>query len=520
MDLLEQRGEPGPTEPPESAPESGSAGLGGRVAKAAAWMVLLRFVVRGIGVVSQLILVRVLAPEDFGLIASSTVIYNMLDMLSELSISLALMQTPNPGPLLYNTAWTMGMLRGAIIGGALLLIAPFVGDYMRDPRVTDIVRVLSVAPLLQGLESVGMVTLRRNLRFERLFFYQLLNKVLGFLIAVPVAIVYRSYWALVLGGFAARFLTIPLSYVFAPHRPGFSLRHVRELLHFSRWLFVNNLLTMVDNSVMTVTLGRLAGARELGLYQVSLDLGAMPASEVAAPIRGPMYAGYARVADDPAALRDQVVDGLALLLTVILPMSIGIAVTSDYAVHVALGDKWADAVPIVSFCSLFALFDALGHFTGNVYIVRHAQRPYVVIMAIGLALRVAMVVPAALGYGVLGAVAAIALSALINMILWFAFMRRLILVQWIDLIRVSWRAVAATSAMAAAVLAAQMAWSRPIAPAETFVRWALLCGLGAAVQIGVQSALWYAGGCPSGPEERLLGALPALLARAGLRKRR
>jgi PST family polysaccharide transporter len=292
------------------------------------------------------------------------------------------------------------------------------------------------------------------------------------------------------------------------------------LLHFSRWLFVNNLLTMVDNSVMTVTLGRLAGARELGLYQVSLDLGAMPASEVAAPIRGPMYAGYARVADDPAALRDQVVDGLALLLTVILPMSIGIAVTSDYAVHVALGDKWADAVPIVSFCSLFALFDALGHFTGNVYIVRHAQRPYVVIMAIGLALRVAMVVPAALGYGVLGAVAAIALSALINMILWFAFMRRLILVQWIDLIRVSWRAVAATSAMAAAVLAAQMAWSRPIAPAETFVRWALLCGLGAAVQIGVQSALWYAGGCPSGPEERLLGALPALLARAGLRKRR
>jgi lipopolysaccharide exporter len=520
MDLYEQTDPPVPVTLPGRPPSSDSAGIGGRVARAAAWMVLLRFVFRGIGIVSQLILVRLLAPEDFGLIASATVIYNMLDMLSELSITLALMQNPNPGRHLYNTAWTMGMLRGVLIGGALWLVAPWIGDYMHDPRVTSIVHVLSIAPLLQGLESVGIVTLRRDLRFERLFLYQLLNKVFGFLIAVPIAIIYRNYWALVFGGFAARFLTIPLSYVIAPYRPAFSLRNVRELFSFSKWLFVNNILTMVDNSVMTMTLGRLDGARELGLYQVSLDLGALPASEVAAPIRGPMYAGYARLAGDLPALRDQIVDGFALLLMVVLPMSIGIAVTANYAVHVALGDKWADAVPIVAFCSLYALFDALGHFTGNVYIVRNAQRPYVGIMAAGLALRVMMVVPAAIYGGVLGAVAAIALSALINAVAWFAFMRRLIHIGWSDLAHGCWRSFAATMVMAATVLAAQTMWPRSGSPATMMLQWVLLSVLGAAAHIGCQVLLWRAAGRPAGPEARVLGTVPALLARVGWRSRR
>ena len=128
---------------------------------------------------------------------------------------------------------------------------------------------------------------------------------LAFLIAVAIAIIYRNYWALVFGGFAAQFLLVPLSYVLRPYRPAFSLASARALLNFSKWLFVNNVLTMLDVSLMTLTLGRLNGVRDVGLYQVSYDLAAVPASEVAAPIRGPMYAGYARVADDLPALRNR-----------------------------------------------------------------------------------------------------------------------------------------------------------------------------------------------------------------------
>jgi len=493
------------------------ASIGRRVAKGAAWMVALRVAFRAISVVSQLILVRLLSPTDFGLVASASVIYGMLGMLSELSTSLALMQMPNPTRQDYDTAWTLGVLRGVVISVMLWLIAPLMGDYMRDPRVTDIVHVLAVAPVVSAFASVGLVTLQRRLEFGRLFLYQLLGKVVAFLIAVAIAIIYRNYWALVFGGFAAQFLTVPLSYAFAPYRPAFSLASARALLSFSKWLFVNNALTMLDVSLMTLTLGRLNGVRDVGLYQVSYDLAALPASEVAAPIRGPMYAGYARVADDPPALRQQVLTGFALLVMVVLPMSIGIATTSDYVVHVALGAQWTDAAPIVTLCALYTLFDAIGHFTGGIYIARHAQRPYVAIMAVSLLIRVLLVVPAAMLGGVLAAVAAIAVSALINAVLWFAYLRRLILVGWSDLAHVTWRSGAATAVMAACVISAQMLWPRSDALTAMILQWAVLCGAGAVVHIGCQLLLWRAAGMPAGPEMQVVGMLPALLARVGLK---
>jgi lipopolysaccharide exporter len=336
---------------------------------------------------------------------------------------------------------------------------------------------------------------------------------------MPLAILYRNFWALVFGGFAARFLTVPLSYVLAPHRPSFSLAHVRELLNFSKWLFVNNFLTMIDTSVMTMTLGRLNGPRDLGLFQVSLDLAAIPASEIAAPIRAPMYAGYARVATDLPALREQVISGFALLLMVLLPMSVGIAVTSDYAAHVALGEKWADAGPIVLLCAFYALFDAIGHFTGNVYIVRDAQRTYVAIMALSLVLRVMLVVPAAMTGGVRAAAAMAMVSAMANAFLWFVWLRRLIHITWTDLARVTWRGLAAAALMAACVTTAEALWPRAPAIPTMILQWASLIALGATVHVGTQWLLWSIMGRPLGPEAHVLRTISPYLARVGLAPR-
>jgi len=502
-----------------SVPPLDTISIGRRVAKGAAWMVALRVAFRGISVVSQLILVRLLSPTDFGLVASASIIYGMLGMLSDLSTSLALMQMPDPQRADYDTAWTLGVLRGLVISVMLWLIAPVMGDYMRDPRVTNIVHVLAIAPLISAFASVGLVTLQRRLEFQRFFLYQLINKVIAFLIAVAIALVYRNYWALVFGGFAAQFVTVPLSYIIAPHRPSFSLRSARALLHFSKWLFVNNMLTMVDVSLMTMTLGRLNGVREVGLYQVSNDIASMPASEIAAPIRGPMYAGYARVADDIPALRDQVVAGFALLVMVILPISVGIGATSSYVVPVALGAQWGDAAPIVTLCALYALFDAIGHFTGGIYIARSAQRPYVAIMAVSLAVRVLLVVPAALLGGVVAAVAAATLSALFNAVLWFWFVRRLILVDWSNFARGTWRSAAATTLMGACVIAVQLLWPQSRSMPTIFLQWVLICSFGAAVHIACQMLLWRAVGYPVGPELQAFEMLQALLGRIGLKPR-
>ena len=486
---------------------SDTAELGRQVVRGATWMVLLRAALRCFSVVSQLILVRLLTPADFGLVAGSSAAYAILDGLTETSMTLVLVQMGAPRRQDYDTAWTLVVLRGAFVSAGLWLSAPLMAGYLHDARVLGIVHVLAAVPLVQGFESVGLVRLQRDLQFGRIFFYQLATKIVGFATALPLAFYARNYWALVLGGAAAKLLGIPLSYAAGPHRPGFSLRGARAMLGFSKWLLLNNVLTMADNFMMPLTLGRIGGVREVGLFQVAYDLSALPASEVAAPIRRPMHAGYARVANDLPALRMQVLSGLGLLVMAIVPMSAGIAVTAPLVVHVALGEQWVAATPALALGAIYTLFDALGHFTGGLFIVRNAQRPYVAIMAGCLALRLALVIPAAICGGLPWAMAAMAGTAILNAYLWFARLRGLLGLTWPMLAAVTWRSFAAAGVMAAVVGCGEAIW-----PGRSMiVAWVALCALGAAVHGATQLLLWRRQGSPPGPEAQLLDHLRRLL---------
>jgi hypothetical protein len=121
-----------------------------------------------------------------------------------------------------------------------------------------------------------------------------------------------------------------------------------------------------------------------------------------------MYAGFARVADDRAALRQQVLDGLALMMTIIVPLSIGIALMASSITRLGLGQSWSETIPLIRLCAFYALFDAIGHFTHNVYTVLHRQRRFVGVFTVALAVRLPSVVMAAIWYGVTGAAAAMA----------------------------------------------------------------------------------------------------------------
>ncbi len=470
-------------------------------------MVLLRVAMRVLSVVSQLIMVRLLTPADFGLAAASAAVVAILDGLTETSMGLALVQMRAPQRHHYNAAWTLIVARGLVVGAALWAVAPAMADFMRDERIADVIRVLSIMPVVQGFESIGMIRLQRELNFRRVFIYQLGSKTVGFLVALPLVFIYHNYWALVLGGVVARVVMVPLSYVIAPARPGLSLRGIGEMFNFSKLLLLTNVLTMADASLMTMTLGRLGTLREVGLYQVSNELASLPASEIAAPIRGPMYAGLARVAEDARLLRYQLLSGLGFLVMIIVPMSAGIAVTAPWVVHVALGPQWVDATPVLALATVCALFDAIGHASGAAYLVRHAQAPYVRIMAGCLALRLALVLPAAMLGGLVWAVGMMALTAIVAAFLWYHRLRRWIGVSWGDLLRPVWRSFTAAAVMVAALLLVQLLWPRMSQPLAMALQWAALCALGATIHIGTQILLWRWSAAADGPEAQLLRKL-------------
>ena len=196
-------------------------------------MVMKRLAFRAIGLVSTLILVRILAPEAFGLAAIASTAYDALNTVSEFSFGLALVKMKNPTRAHYDSAWTLCVLRGLAIGAAMFVTAPWIAEAMREPRLIDITRVMALYPVLWGFENIAIIEFQRNLQFDRLFKYDVLGKITGFLVVIPLALILHNAWAVVIATIAPKFVQIPFSYVMHPYRPRISFKAGAELLNFS-----------------------------------------------------------------------------------------------------------------------------------------------------------------------------------------------------------------------------------------------------------------------------------------------
>jgi len=425
--------------------------LGGRIAVGAAWMVSLRIAFRLIGFGTTLVLVRLLAPEDFGIVAMASVAYGLLDRLGEFSFDLALIQMKAPERRHYDTAWTFLVLRGLAITGMMVASAPFVADVMNEPRVQLVIYVLALSPLIEGFENIRLVDWRREFRFDRIFWLQLVGRLIGICIAIPAAFILHNYWAVILGPLVARAVLVPLGYWLQPYRPGLSISARWDLFHFSKWLIVSNLLTLINVYMMTILVGRLSGPAALGHYQVAREIGELPASEVAAPIRQPLYSGYAKLVDDIGALRTQALDGLAIVLLLVVPLSAGLAVTADLLTPLLLGPRWLAAAPLIAICALSGLFESIGHFVFQLYLIRNAQARFALILAATVALRIALVIPFGIRYGVVGAALAMLATSILNCTAWVGALLPLLHIDWRDIVRVSWRVTVSAILMATVV---------------------------------------------------------------------
>ena len=478
--------------------------LGRKIARSVVFMVALRGAFRLIGLVSSLILLRLLAPSDFGVIGLVTAALAILEILSELSFEAGLVRMADPRRIHYDTAWTLGLMRNAIMALAVVLSSPLLAAFVAEPRIVPLAFALAGITLLQGFENVGVVDFQRRLEFDRFFRFQIFGKLAGVCVALPLAFALRNYWALMAGIAATRLSMTALSYAMSSYRPRLSLAGWRELFDFSKWLLVANVEWVIDSYAMTFVTGRVAGAAAIGLYQVANRVASLPASEVAAPIRGPMYAGMSRTAHDMPQLRRQTLDGFFLTVAVVTPMAVGIALLAQPIVDLFFGWKWIAAIPLVRLCALAALFDAIGHYTHNLYLVTHRQRRFVGVFAVALAVRIPAIILGAWLDGINGAAFALMVTAMFNMVLWSANIFPLAGIRLGTALAGVWRTAFAALVMTVVVLWLGGSWPEPRQFAAGLMRFAALCSVGAVTHVAAQLAAWRLSGKPAGAERHLI----------------
>ena len=147
----------------------------------------------------------------------------------------------------------------------LFTTAPLVGGHFEDPRVTNVIRLLSLRAVVGGFQNIGVVTFRRELRFGREFQFGIVKKSATFVVTLVAAFVLRSYWALVIGQVVGRIVEVGVSYVMSDYRPRLSLRKVGDLWGFSRWLILARFSRLAEPAVRPLGRGLDRGRARDGL---------------------------------------------------------------------------------------------------------------------------------------------------------------------------------------------------------------------------------------------------------------
>ncbi len=477
------------------------------MAKGAMWTILFKFVTRGIGLFSTVILARLLVPADFGLVAMATAIIAALDVLSAFNLDVVLIQNQNAERKHYDTAWSFNLAAGAAQALILVLIAPLIANFYSDQRLQMIVYLLALSRLIAAGENIGMVAFRKDLQFHREFKFQVTRKIIGFTITMILAFWLRNYWALIGGTLAATFAGVALSYVMQSYRPRISFAAMGELFHFSKWLLINNFLFFILHESSSFILGKIGGPNALGLFTISYEISNLPSTDLVAPINRAIFPGYAKMASDMGVLRQGFLNVLSAIAMFVLPIGAGIVLTADPLIHLMLGPKWGDAVPLVQILAISGIIAALQTNHGPVYLALGRPKVLTLLAALHAGLLLPLLIVGAMLDGALGAAEATLLVAAITMPVNVVVLLKIIHLRASKLFEVVWRPLAATAIMILAVNAALQ-----FAPqANTFLAYLaqlLLATLsGGAVYIAAIVLLWKTTGKRPGIEQLLLNKI-------------
>ena len=313
------------------------------------------------------ILARLLAPEDFGLLAIGMVALTLTLRLTDFGVVAALIQAPATDKRHLDTAWTISVLRGVGIATLLLVAAPWIADAFGDPRATDIIRALALTALLQAAASIQVAKLNRELRFRGLAAIRLSGAIVNTAVAIVLA-PSLGVWAMVWGAIAGEFVFMVVSYLVAPYRPRFSFsdKAAKGIARFGRWIFLIGIISVATDSAIRWIIANRLGVAELGLYFMAWRLAYLPmqliselANEVAFPVYAQLQSNREKAA---AAFRGLLVSVAAILV----PTCLVFAWLVPELVQHVLGDGWRGTVGVMRLLILTSVLMLLSESLGPV----------------------------------------------------------------------------------------------------------------------------------------------------------
>lgn len=397
-----------------------------KLIKGVGWSVSGRLLSRLIDMATLLILARILVPADFGVTALAFSVVTILDMVLEVPLVQALTRLRTLDRDHYDTAFTLGLLRGLLFTVIVLAAAWPFAQFYNDDRLFGLVAVLSLAPAARSLYSPKMADHMRELRFGPMFATQMVGKIAAAGLALWVLWMNGGYWAIAVNNVAASVAATVLSYVIAPYRPALSLGQFKAFSGFLGWFSLSQVVAALNWQFDRFVLGAGISKSELGQYTMAGDLAVLPTQSLIGPAMQPVMAAFSKLNDDAERLRRAFLRAATIMMMAAAPICILIFATAEWITAILFNDQWQNISLYLSLLSLTVLPIAYYQVFYSLALAADRTRLIFNLNAIDLAVRVVLVPAGIYFHSVLGVIAARGICALLIVALSMYYTKKLI----------------------------------------------------------------------------------------------
>jgi lipopolysaccharide exporter len=351
------------------------------------WTIVTFGATKVVGVLTTVVLARLLVPADFGLFALATLGLGLLSIFNGNWLGAAIVVRSDLDERARGTVLTLLILAGAVVAAVLAGLAPLAADLFDAPRLRDILFVVAGVLLFSGINWFYEMVMQRELEFRKRFAAQVARSVTFSTVAITLGVLGAGVWSLVIGqalGHVANGVTL---FILAPYRvrPAFESVRARQIVRTSRGFLGQELAEFLEQNADYLAIGRILGASQLGFYSMAYRQAELPHFAIADPVAKVTFPAFAQMRQRGQDIGPAFLTALRLVALLTCPIGVMLSAGAVPFTEAIFGPNWLPMTGSLTLLGLWAIVRPLQVTVGRLLNSLGAAWMYGRISMVGLA---------------------------------------------------------------------------------------------------------------------------------------
>lgn len=311
------------------------------------WSAVQKFGNMGISFVSNIVLARMLTPDDFGCIGLLAIFITVSNTFVDGGFGSALIQKKEPTQKDYSTIFWWNIFISFLLYGVLFLTAPTIAEFYHIPLLSSVLRVQGVILIINSLNIIQTNQLRKQLHFKRLANVTVIAHTIAALAAIILAWKEWGVWALVAQQIIGSFLISLILWYINKWMPDFcfSKESFKQLFGFGSFILCSNLINTFCNNVQGLLIGRFFTPAIMGYYTQAHKLESLASHTFTTIIEQVSYPVLSQFQSDNNALKNVLYKLVSTLVYISFPLMLILILLAEPLILFLYGEKWVASIP-------------------------------------------------------------------------------------------------------------------------------------------------------------------------------